>query len=66
MTFCQIKAKTTAKTKVYKNYSTSSAVLKVIPRNTELTVTAYNKTWALVTKGGKNGFVLLKYLKKIS
>mgnify|MGYP002734904984 CR=1 FL=1 len=41
-------------------------MLKVLPKNTQLTVTAYNKTWAQVTCGGKKGYVLLKYLKKLS
>ena len=66
VTFCKIKAKTTKKCNVYKNYSTSSTVLKVVPKNTELTVTAYNDTWALVTKSGKKGFILLKNLQKVS
>ena len=66
ITFCQIKAKTTAKVKLRKKNSTSSAVLKVLPKNTQLVVTAYNKNWAYVTCGGKKGFVLLKYLKKLS
>lgn len=66
ITFCEIPAQTTERTKIYKSYSLSSKVLGVAPKNTKLTVVAYNKNWAYVSKDGKKGFILLKHLKKLS
>ena len=64
--FCQLRAVTTAKVNMRKSYSTSSAVIRTLPRNTVVAVGAYNQNWAYVSYGGKKGFIQLKYLQRIS
>ncbi len=48
-------------TKVYKSPSTSSASIKVA-KNTRVTMTAYNGSWALVTRDGVKAYIPIKYL----
>lgn len=45
--------------KAYKSYTVTSAVLATLSRNDEVTVTAYNDSWARVTAGG-----VVAYIKK--
>lgn len=62
--FCKIPARTKTQVKMYKSYSTSSAVQGTLPASAKVTVLAYNKQWAYAGFGSYKGFIPLKYLKK--
>lgn len=63
ITICNITAYTRTTAKLYKSASASSTVLKNLDASVRVQVMAYNSEWAYVNCGGKNGYVLLKYLK---
>ena len=50
-----------ANTKVYKKASTSSVSLKV-SKGLKVTMTAYNGSWARITRNGATAYIPLKYL----
>lgn len=58
---CKVKTKTV---KVYKSNSTSSKVLGTLKKGTEVSVLAYNKTWARISVNGTVGYCKTSALTK--
>ncbi len=57
---------TTANLNFRSSSSTTSSVISVIPKGTNVTVESVSGTWAKVSYGGKTGYLSTNYLSKVS
>lgn len=64
--FCNRTAKTVEPAKLYRSFSTSSAVLGTIPEGMQFSVLGYNDEWAYVSRKGISGYVKLQYIMPLS